>query len=96
MKGSLSLPTIGLYESGCVYPSKRMHVVTCGTNGMTFGTHMQIHLEMVVHQISGKTYVSFGGGCRGSKHQTSGKTTKRLNRLAPKLAHIFGFIREWT
>ena len=37
-----------------------------------------------------------GGGCRGSKHQKSGKTTKRLNRLTPNLAHILEFIREWT
>ena len=62
MKGSLSLST-GLYESVCVYPSKRMNVVTCGTNGTTFGTHMQIHLEMVVYQIiiSRVTYGAFGG-----------------------------------
>ena len=83
----------------CVYPSKRIHVVACGTNGTTFGTHMQIHLDMVVRhiKISCVTYgVFWGGGCRGSKHQKSGKTTKRLNRLTSNLAQIFGFIREWT
>ena len=85
-------------KNPCVYPSKCMHVVACCTNGTTFGTPMQIHLEMVVHQIkiSRVTYGALGGGCSGSKHQKSGKTTKRPNRLAPNLAHIFGFIREWT
>ena len=30
-----------------------------------------------------------------SQSQNSGKTTKQLDRLAPNLAHIFGFIWEW-
>ena len=54
----------------CVDPSKRIHVVTCGTNGTTFCTHMQIHLEMVVHQIkiSRVTYGAFGGGGVGGQN----------------------------
>ena len=32
----------------CVYPSERIHVVACGPIGTKFGTHMQIHLQMVV------------------------------------------------
>ena len=37
-----------------------------------------------------------GGGFRGSKMQKSGKSTKRLYRLAPNLLHVCGFIWEWT
>ncbi len=36
------------------------------------------------------------GGVRGSKIQKSGKSTKRLDRLAPNLVHVCGFISEWT
>ena len=36
------------------------------------------------------------GGFRGSKVQKSGKSTKRLDRLAPNLVHVCGFISEWT
>ena len=32
----------------CVYPSDGIHVVACGPIGTKFGTHMQIHLQMVV------------------------------------------------
>ena len=32
----------------CVYPSNGIHVVACGPIGTKFGTHMQIHLQMVV------------------------------------------------
>ena len=31
----------------CVYPSGRIHVAACGPIGTKFGTHMEIHLEMV-------------------------------------------------
>ena len=37
-----------------------------------------------------------GGGFTGSKIQKSGKPTKRLDQLAPNLAHKCGFIWEWT
>ena len=37
-----------------------------------------------------------GGGFRGSKMQKSGKSTKRLERLAPNLVHVCRFIWEWT
>ena len=37
-----------------------------------------------------------GGGGRGSQIQKSGKTVKRLHRLAPNLVHVGGFVWEWT
>ncbi len=36
------------------------------------------------------------GGFRGPEIQKSGKTTKRMDRLVPNLAHMCGFIWEWT
>ena len=36
------------------------------------------------------------GGFRGSENQKSGITTKRMDQLAPNLAHMGGFIWEWT
>ena len=36
------------------------------------------------------------GGFRRSKMKKSGKSTKRLDRLAPNLVHVCGFISEWT
>ena len=37
-----------------------------------------------------------GGGFRGLNNQWSGKAVKRLDRLAPTLVHICGFIWEWV
>ena len=37
-----------------------------------------------------------GGGVRGSHIQTAGEAVKRLDRLAPNLVHVCGFIWEWT
>ena len=34
-----------------VYPSGRIHVAACGPIGTKFGTHMEIHLEMVMGEI---------------------------------------------
>ena len=36
------------------------------------------------------------GGFRGSHIQRSGKAVKRLDRLAPTLVHVCGFIWEWA
>ena len=36
------------------------------------------------------------GGFRGSENQKYGITTKRMDQLAPNLAHTCGFIWEWT
>ena len=36
------------------------------------------------------------GGFRGSNNQRSGKAVKRMDRLAPTLVHICGFIWEWV
>ena len=43
-------------------------------------------------------YVTQGvfGGFRGSENQKSGITTKRMDQLSPNLAHLGGFIWEWT
>ena len=37
-----------------------------------------------------------GGGVRGSQIQKSWEAVKRLDRLAPNLVHLCGFIWEWT
>ena len=39
---------------------------------------------------------AFGGGFKGSEIQKSGIITKRVDPLAPNLAHMCGFIWEWT
>ena len=36
------------------------------------------------------------GGGKGSKIKHFGKSTKRLDRMAPHLAYMCGFIWEWT
>ena len=36
------------------------------------------------------------GGFTGSAIQKSGITTKRMDQLAPNLAHMGGFVWEWT
>ena len=46
----------------CMYPSKRIHVDVCGPIGTKFGTHMQIHLEMVVGKIKFAPCHAGGGG----------------------------------
>ena len=45
---------------------------------------------------SSRPKVRTWGGFRGSKMQKSGKSTKRLYRLAPNLVNICVFIWEWT
>ena len=82
----------------CVYPSGRIHVAACGPIGTKFGTRMEIHLEMVMGEIK-ITQCDFGGiwgGFRGSENNKSGITTKRMDQLAPNLAHMYGFIWVWT
>ena len=37
-----------------------------------------------------------GGGLRGSNIKNSGEAVKRLDRLAPTLVHVCGFIWEWA
>ena len=36
------------------------------------------------------------GGFRGSQIQMSGEAVKRLDRLAPNLIYVCGFVWEWT
>ena len=82
----------------CVYPSKRIHVAISGPIGIKFGTHIQIHLEKVVGKIKICPVRPRGhmGGFRGSEIDKWGKSANRLDRLAPNLAHICGFIWERT
>ena len=81
----------------CVYPSKRIHVAVCGPIGTKFGKHMHIHLEKVgkikICPVSRKGNL---GGFRGSEIGKCGKSAKWLDRLAPNLARMCGFIWEWT
>ena len=37
-----------------------------------------------------------GGGVRGSQIQMSAEAVKLLDRLAPNLVHVCGFVWEWT
>ena len=45
----------------CVYPSKQIHVAVCRPIGTKFGTHMQIHQEMVVGKIKQIATCDLGG-----------------------------------
>ena len=72
--------------------------LACRPIGIKFGTYMQNHLERVVGQIK-IAPCDLGGhleGGWGLGAKKSGQTTKRLDRWAPNLAHMFGFIWEWT
>ena len=50
------------------------------------------------NQLNLKTQggISGGGGFRGSQIQKSWEAVKRLDRLAPYLVHVCGFVWEWT
>ena len=82
-----------------MYPSKHIYVAVCGAIGTKFGRHMQIHLEKVVGK---KKFApcdlggTWGGGFRGSEIEKWVKSDNRLDRFAPNLAHICGFIWERT
>ena len=66
---------------------------TAGPIGTKFGTHVQINLGMLyAKQIALRDTWGF----RGSNIQKSGEAVKRLDRLAPTLVHVCGFIWEWT
>ena len=73
---------------------------TAGPIGIKFGTHVQIHLGMDIRQTNcperHKGALGGGGGFRGSNIQKSGEAVKRLDRLAPTLVHVCGFIWEWA
>ena len=81
----------------CVYPSKRIHVtVSVVRSESKFGTHMQIHLEKVVGKLKICPVSCRGefGGFRGSEIENVWKSAKWLDRLAPNLAHMCGFIEN--
>ena len=64
-----------------------------------FGTHVRIHLGMDIgkKQLAPRySRGAFLGVLGGHKMQKSGKSTKRLDRLAPNLVNICRFIWEWT
>ena len=72
-----------------------------GPIGTKFGTRLQIR---VTADSSGNghrpnsslnTLGAFHGLGGGHKFK-SGKAAKRLDRLAPNLVHVCGFIWEWT
>ena len=54
---------------------------TAGPIGIKFGTHVQIHLGMDIHQTNCHDRHKGGhlGGFRGSNIQKSGEAVKRLN-----------------
>ena len=57
---------------------------------------MQIHLGMDIHQTNcPKRHKGALGGFRGSNIQKSREAVKRLDRLAPTLVHVGGFIWEY-
>ena len=70
-----------------------------GPIGTKFGTRLQILLEMEIFRLNtirpSIPQVAFRGVLRGHKFK-SGKAAKRLDRLAPNLVHVCGFIWEWT
>ena len=69
---------------------------TAGPIDIKFGTHVQIHLGMDIRQTNcPERHKEALGGFRGSSIQKSGKGVKRLDRLAPTLVHVYGFIWEW-
>ena len=72
-----------------MYPSDGIHVVACGPIGTKFGTHMQIHLQLVVSEIKISSVLpkGGGGGFRGSEIQKSGIATKPVDQLVPNLVH---------
>ena len=53
MVATVCSSSVGVFYIGecvcvCVYPSDGIHVVACSPIGTKFGTHVQIHLQMVV------------------------------------------------
>ena len=68
---------------------------TADPNGTKFGTHVQIHLGMVIRQTNcPERHKGHLGGFKGSNILKSGEAVKRLDRLAPTLVHVGGFIWE--
>ena len=48
------------------------------------------------NQLNLKTQGGISRGFRGSQIQKSWEAVKRLDRLAPNLVHVCGFVWEWT
>ena len=65
------------------------------SDGIKFGTHVQIHLGIDIRQTNCPETHKGHLGFRGSNIQKSGEAVKRLDRLAPTLVHVCGFIWEW-
>ena len=67
---------------------------TAGPIGTTFGTRLRIRLGMDISSIQFAPQYPRGnfGGFRGSEIQKSVEAVKRLDRLAPSLAHMCRFI----
>ena len=69
---------------------------TAGPIGTNFGSRVRIHLGMDITSRPTIPQVAFLGGFRGSQIQMSGEAVKRLDRLAPNLVHVCGFVMERT
>ena len=67
-----------------------------GPIGPKFGTHLQIHLGMAIRQTNCPSRHKGTWGVLGVNIQKSWEAVKRLDRLAPTLGHVRGFIWEWT
>ena len=48
------------------------------------------------NQLNLKTQGGISGGFRGSQIPKYWEAVKRLDRLAPNLVHVCGFVWEWT
>ena len=69
---------------------------TAGPIGTKFGKHLQIHLGMDIYAKNHRYPRVNCGGFRGSKMQKSGKSTKRLDRLAQIWYTSADSSLEWT
>ena len=67
---------------------------TAGPIGTNSGTHVHTHLGMDIRQTNCHKRHKGLGGFRGSNVQKSGEAVKRLERLAPHLVHVCGFVLE--
>ena len=70
-----------------------------GTIGTNFGSRLRINLGMDVGKIQFASQYPQGGisgGFRGSHILKAGEAVKQVERLAPPLVHVCGFIWEWT
>ena len=80
---------------GLNIPKVRGSCQTAGQIGTNFGSHLRIHLgmDMQVAPQYPRGHLG-GGGFRESQIKMYGEAVKRLDRLAPHLLHVCGFVLE--